>query len=302
MTGKAIFRVLVFGGATVLIGLVVLGFAGRVFALGDTVAVVRPLAGALLIPLVVVLWVMRARRTAVVSLILAGVALGSVAPGFMASGTDCTGTCLTLYQKNLLTKAWPRYPLADDIIASGAQIVTLQEVSDHNRQYMANLFDHYPVAVICKFRSWQDVAVLTSLPVVEGTEFCLAEPGLAGVQVLAPNGQRIWALSLHFEWPFPSDQFRQSRIIAAHIADLDGPVLIGGDFNMVPWGGSVQRINRAAGNRHLGAVQNTFRLGSDWMRLPIDAVLVPKGATGTTDLRDYMGSDHLGILARIALP
>jgi endonuclease/exonuclease/phosphatase (EEP) superfamily protein YafD len=258
-------------------------------------------AGVLLIPFAAVLWSMKARRTALVSLILAVIALTSVAPGFLASGTDCAGACLKLYQKNLMSKAWPRYPLADDIIASGAEIVTLQEVSDHNRKFMANMFDHYPVAVICKFRPAQDVAVLTSLPTIDGTELCEAEVGLAGVQVRVPSGQLIWVLSVHLEWPFPFDQFRQSRIIAERIAELDGPVLIAGDFNMVPWGKSVQRIKQAAGNHYLGAFRNTHGLGGLFLPLPIDTVLVPKGSTGAVELRPYMGSDHLGVLARIAL-
>jgi endonuclease/exonuclease/phosphatase (EEP) superfamily protein YafD len=301
MTGRAIIRILMFGSAIVSIVLVLLGLTGRFFALGDSLAIIKPQAGALLIPLATALWFMKARRTALVSLTCAVVALGSVAPGFVASGTDCVRECLKLYQKNLMSKAWPRYPLADDIIASGAEIVTLQEVSDHNRQYMANMFDHYPVAVTCKFRPAQDVAVLTSLPAVDGTAFCLAGVGLAGVQLRAPNGQLIWVLTVHLEWPFPFGQFRQSQIIADRIANLDGPVLIAGDFNMVPWGKSVQRIKQAAGNHYLGAFRNTHGLGGLFLPLSIDTVLIPKGATGTVELRGYMGSDHRGVLARIAL-
>ena len=219
MSGRAIIRVLL-ACMFVLIGLVLLGFTGSLFAPGDAVAVIRPQAGVLLIPLAAILWSMKARRAAIVSLTMAVLAIGSVGPGFLASRTDCPRECLKLYQKNLLSKAWPRYSLADDIIASDAEIVTLQEVSEHNREYMANLFAHYPFAVTCKFRPAQDVAVLTSLPAVDGSGFCLAGAGMAGLQVLAPNGQLIWLVSVHLEWPFPFDQFRQSQIIAKKIADL----------------------------------------------------------------------------------
>ena len=301
MNGRMTFRILVFGAAIALIGLVLIGLNGRIFAVGDSATVVRPQAGALLVPLAALLWLLKARFTALVSLAVAIVAIGSVAPGFFVSGTDCTVSCLTLYQKNLLSRAWPRYPLADDIIASGAEIVTLQEVSDHNRQFMASMFDHYPTKVICKFRPRQDVAVLTSLPAVKDTEFCLADAGLAGVQVLAPNNQLIWVLSVHLEWPFPFDQYHQSEIIAEHIAELAGPVLIAGDFNMVPWGEILQRIKNAVGNHRIGAFRNTYREGGFLLPLPIDTVLVPKGGTGSIELRPYMGSDHLGVLASIAL-
>ncbi|MGJ5620564.1 endonuclease/exonuclease/phosphatase family protein [Sulfitobacter sp. MF3-043] len=301
MTGRTIIRLLMFGSVIVLIGLVLLGFTGRYFAPGDSVAIIKPQAGTLLIPLAMVLWFLKARRTALISMTLSVFALGSIVPGFFATETDCSRECLTLYQKNLMSKAWPRYSLADDIIASGAQIVTLQEVSDHNRKFMANMFDHFPVAVICEFRRARDVAVLTSLPTIDGTEFCEAKVGLAGVQLRAPNGQSIWIVSVHLEWPFPYGQFRQTQIIEKRIAELEGPVLIAGDFNMVPWGESVQRIRRAVGNHYLGAFRNTHDLGGLFLPLPIDTVLVPKGATGTVELRGFMGSDHRGVLARIAL-
>ena len=295
-------RVFLFGGAVALVFIVLFGFAGRYLPPADAVAVVQPLAAVFLMPFAALLWSMSARPLALVSLVSAIAAIGSVLPGFLLSEMPCSGSCITLYQKNLLSKAWPRYSLADDIIASGAQIVTLQEVSDHNQRFMASLFQHYTVAALCRFRPEQAVAVLTSLPVVKGSQFCTPGVGLAGVRVEMPGGEKTWVLSLHLEWPFPFDQAYQSRVIANRIADLDGPILIGGDFNMVPWGGSVKRIEQAAGSHRLGPFRNTYSLGSWLLPLPIDTVLVPNGAAGMVELRPYMGSDHLGVLARIALP
>lgn len=296
-----IFRKIVFGIAFLLIAVILLGFSGSFFAPGDSAAIVRPQAGFALLLCSAILFGLQARWRGMASTVIAVFAIGTVVPGFLKKGADCNEDCLVLYQKNLLSKAWPRYPLADDIIQSGAQIVTLQEVSDHNLRYMANMYDHYPASVICPFRPAQNVAVLTSLPVVDGSAFCLNETGLAGVQVTAPNGQLIWVLSLHLEWPFPYGQDQQSRKIADHIAALNGPVLIGGDFNMVPWGASLGRIKHAANADRLGPYRNTYNLGSALLPLPIDNILVPKGLTGTTALRPYMGSDHLGTLARIGL-
>ena len=95
-----------------------------------------------------------------------------------------------------------------------------------------------------------------------------------------------WCGSYLFTWngPFLFNQYYQSQIIAERIAGLDGQVLIAGDFNMVPWAGNLQRIEAAAGNHRLGAFRNTFRSGGWLLPLPIDTVLVPKGASGTVDL------------------
>ncbi|NOE26760.1 endonuclease/exonuclease/phosphatase family protein [Ruegeria sp. HKCCD6157] len=300
-TRRRIARTLTIGCTCILMILVVIGFTGQVFAVGDSIALLRPQAGVLLLLCAVILLFMRARYLALATLVFSGVAIGSIAASVAAPSDDCDDSCLTLYQKNLMSKAWPRYSLADDILESGAQIVTLQEVSSHNRKYMSNLFEHYPEQAICEFRPEQNVAILTTLPIVENSEFCLQGYGLVGLQVKAPGGDLVWVVSVHLNWPFPYDQSRQSQVIADRISQLEGPVLIAGDFNMVPWGESVRRIGAAANNQSFGTVLNTHNLGSWKIPLPIDNLLFPKGTTGTVELRPFMGSDHLGKLARFRL-
>lgn len=300
-TRHRIARTLTIGCACILMAFVVIGFTGQIFAVGDSIALLRPQAGVLLLLCAALLLYLRARYLALTTCAVATIALGSIAASYAAPSAECNGTCLTLYQKNLMSKAWPRYPLADDIIASNAQIVTLQEVSSHNQKYMNNLFEHYPSKVVCSFRPEQSVAILTTLPIVENSDFCLKGSGLVGVQVEAPDETAVWIVSIHLNWPFPYDQAQQSQIIADRIADLDGPVLIAGDFNMVPWGASVQRIAAAADNQSFGTALNTHNLGSWRVPLPIDNLLFPKGTIGTVELRPFMGSDHMGKLARFRI-
>lgn len=302
MPKRTITRIALRAFTWLLIGVVALGFSGSFFPPGDSAVVIRPLAGILLLPLAAALFAVTARRAALAALASAVLAFGSLAPAYVASGPRCEVNCLTLYQKNLLSRAWPRYPLADDIIASGAEVVTLQEVSDHNRTYMAKMFDHYPTVITCAFRPRQDVVLLTSLPVVEGSRFCLLDSGLAGARVIAPDGQPIWVLSLHLEWPSPNAQSKQARSIADKIATLEGPIVIAGDFNMVPWGASARRIRDASETHPLGPTRNSYRMGGWLLPLPIDQVLVPDGASGRVERRPYSGSDHEGRLARISLP
>ncbi len=295
-------RSAILGCATLLMGLVILGFTGRYFAPGDSVALMRPQIGVLLIVFAAILMAVRARGFALASLAFAVIAVGSVAAGLVPVSDECDDPCVTLYQKNLMSVAWPRYSLADDILSSDADIVTLQEVSSHNRQYMENLFGNYPTSAICEFRPEQNVAILTRLAVVEGSEFCLQGLGLVGLQVVGPGGQPVWVVSVHLNWPYPYGQFEQSKKIAHQIEQLDGPVLIAGDFNMAHWGSSVRRIGMAAGNHVFGAVMNTHILGNWMMPMPIDNLLVPNGTKGAAELRPFMGSDHMGIRARISLP
>jgi hypothetical protein len=119
-------------GALFLTGL---SFAGKFLALGDTLAVVRlQLVLVLAFGAVLLFWA-GARAVAAASLIGVVIGLGSILPGYFAQGEECRADCYVLYQKNLLSRAWPRYPLADEIIASSAAFVTLQEVSAHKAAY-----------------------------------------------------------------------------------------------------------------------------------------------------------------------
>ncbi|EEX09128.1 hypothetical protein SL1157_1164 [Ruegeria lacuscaerulensis ITI-1157] len=79
-----------------------------------------------------VLALVRAWRLDLVSMAFSLVAAGSIAQDYAPADTSCDDGCLTFYQKNLMREAWPRYELAEDIIASGARLVTLQEVSSQN--------------------------------------------------------------------------------------------------------------------------------------------------------------------------
>ncbi|MEM8840809.1 MAG: endonuclease/exonuclease/phosphatase family protein [Pseudomonadota bacterium] len=302
MISTKTIRRLVSGIALVLVLLLALGFAGKTLAIGNALALLRPQLGVLLLTLSPVLFALNARAIGAASILLAIIASATTWPGFLTTTRACPGDCLTLYQKNLLSNGTARAELVRDVLASGAEIVTLQEASDHNRREMPGLFAHYPFGVICNIRPRQDVGVLTSLPVIEGSEFCQPDAALAGIQVIVPDGRPVWILSIHLDWPYPRDQLGQSRRAAALIDGLDGLKLIGGDFNMVPWGGSVARIEAGAQLRPLGPFMNTHQVGNWLLPLPIDLVLVPQGSVGSIERRPQLGSDHFGLLARIGLP
>ena len=243
-----------------------------------------------------------ARAIAAASLIGAALGLGSILPGYLAQGEACRTDCYRLYQKNLLSRAWPRYPLADDIIASNAAFVTLQEVSAHNLKFMRTMFETYPSKVICPYQLEKSVAVLSMYPTIAGTAECGETAGLALMQVDLPDGQRIWIVALHLDWPFPFSQPAQVDEVVARLAALTGPIVVGGDFNMVPWGATVRRISHTARSQRLGPYRPTYPKFGWLLPLPIDHVLVPEGSTGITKAKNLHGSDHMGIVADFSLP
>jgi len=211
-----------------LLILALLGFSycGAWMPLGDSLAVGRSHLAALLILATPFLFRLGARRMALIALVSAVLASGQIAAGFYAADANASGR-YTLYQKNLLGRAWPRYPLADEIVAFNADFVTLQEVSDHNLLYMDKLFQSYPSKKLCDFRNVGGVAVMSRFPMVPGSAQCGDRDGLAVMQVLLPDGEAIWIAALHLHWPFPFEQAEQVERVVARLKLLKGPVVLG---------------------------------------------------------------------------
>ncbi|MCL3883461.1 endonuclease/exonuclease/phosphatase family protein [Marivita sp. GX14005] len=277
-------------GISLLLGALFVGsFAGAAHPAGDMLAAFRiPIA------LIFALWVIWSPwpywlRWSAAVLCLA--AMGQiVAQSFVAHPPGP----VTVYQKNLRFGNDGTEALAEDIRASGADIVALQEVTSRNAALLRDLRADFPYQTSCALTDWARVAVLSRWP-AEG-EICVTGYGVSGLQVASPGGT-FWAISLHGFWPWPYDQPEQMQQILPILAGLDEPAVIAGDFNMVPWSHALRRLAALTGTSRAGALFSSFRTFG--MPLPIDHVYAPGG--GSAEPRGRLGSDHAGILARVVV-
>ncbi|MDJ0822563.1 MAG: endonuclease/exonuclease/phosphatase family protein [Paracoccaceae bacterium] len=275
-----------------ILGALLLGsYAGVLHPLGDSLAVFRlPIAAGLALVVIWAPWRAFWRWGLVAPALVAMAAIvflkfdGGGAPG-----------PVTVYQKNLLFKNVSWQDLAADIRASGADVVTLQEVSASNAGLLEALRDSYPHQVQCPFTSWAGIAVLSRAPLLE-PPFCAEGLGAVGARVTL-QGQAVWVISLHLHWPYPYGQRPQVEQLLPQLAALPEPVILGGDFNMVPWGYDVRRLTATVEGARAGALRAT--LVKRGVPLPIDQVFAPGG--GTSEPRPLLGSDHAGVLARVHL-
>ena len=274
--------------AALFLAALALSFAGAWHPVGDSLAVFRLGLAAMALMLIWCSGWGRALRLAGAG--ACGLALATI--GWHKLPLQDPGP-LTVYQKNMFYRNTDLPGLAADIAASGADIVTLQEVSVANETLLDMLRDIYPQQHLCRFTSRSGLAVLSRLAVTD-TPVCNRRVGLAGLRLSAPSGA-IWALSVHMSWPYPKRQPIQIARLARALPDFNAPVVIGGDFNMVPWSNALARVARAGGLRRAGPSRPTFQLGA--LPLPIDHVFAPGG--GTTRARPRLGSDHRGVLARV---
>ncbi len=273
------------------------GFAGALHPMGDSLAVFRMWLALGLLGSGVVLLAVSARVWATLAMGLGAFALVPIWLGWLAPPSP--EEALILYQKNLLYALDDPAPIRAELRQVDPDFVTFQEVSTANE---AAIFDTLPedyARLLCPFAAVGGVAVASRFPEVEGQSLCIEGLGLAAMQVEAPGGP-VWLVSIHLHWPWPHGQADQLDQILPVLEGLEGPVLIGGDFNMVPWSHALGQVMRASGSAVLGPTQGTRALIEEWVDLPIDHVLAPEG--GQVTYRPQFGSDHAGLLARVGLP
>ena len=287
----------------------ILGFAGRFHGLGDSMAVLRPVFISAVAVLSVVFCALRAWGVGVVGLCLAGGAALGMMPEAPLSVVPDEDRLFSVYQKNLLFRLPDISPVAEDILRAEADFVMLQEVHQQNRAILDELRGAYPYQSFCPFAGVGGPAVLSRWPVVD-VPACHDGSGFVGMRVETPDGL-LWIASLHLHWPFPYRQPEQLATVIPVLEGLEGPVLIGGDFNMVPWSYAVTSVAAASKTKLVGYPGGTFsfsyhqarwNLMSALPRLPIDHVLIPEaGAMIDLERRPRFGSDHHGIVAEFIL-
>ena len=281
-------------------GLVVASYLGIVHGLGDSLAVIRPGLAVLAVVMGGLLVGASRRRTGLAVLALGLVAGVPVLWSSLPAGTD-GGHAYALYQKNLSFRLADPAPLIADIAEHAPDFVTLQEVTDRTRAVMAGLVGAFPSQHLCPFAAVGGVAVLSRWPMIAGTARCTEGDGFAAMQVQTPDGP-VWIASIHLHWPFPYRQAEQVARLMPVLDALEAPIVIGGDFNMVPWSYTLGRFARVTGSERAGSVTYSLPMAGGWVTLPIDHVLVPQdlGATAARR-RPLLGSDHYGVLAGFAL-
>lgn len=282
----------------VLIGV---GFShlGGWIAFADSLAVVRPLLLFAGFILSFALLFMRAGLLA--AFVLIGFVASTVDTVWALHGGQGEAGSLSLYQKNLLWNGTDRQSLLDDILRADADFVTLQETSNDNMGILKGLEGVYPHRLACTTPGNGGIAIYSKFPLIQPEAKCEFGDGVVLAQAQMPDGGAIWVASVHLNRPFPYTQANQVPGIVRGLGDLEGPILIGGDFNMVPWGSAVRQIERAANADRLGGYLTTFPSYGWKLILPIDHILIPNTGEGFVEVRPLLGSDHLGLLARFSI-
>lgn len=286
------------------VGLIGLGLThmGRWAPIGDAVAVLRPHVLVLSLPVIIGLWLSGQRATMWAVVLAVGLSGFSTWRDFRGAWDGTAPDDYTLYQKNLLWNAASPELMLADIRSASPDIVTLQEVSGANQPILDGLVESHPHRLFCQTLGNGGIAILSRFPFEPSTLSCTSGNGMILARVVLPGARLIWVAAIHLNWPYPFDQARQLPRIVESLGMLEGEIVIGGDFNMVPWGSAVRQITQAARGERVGGYGTTYPGFGALAPLAIDHVIVPRGARGWVDVRPRLGSDHMGLLLSFSLP
>lgn len=282
------------GCLTIAVALLGLSYLGAVHPVGDSLAVFRAPLGVLVLICGIGTWRWTWAGKIAIGLACTSLALWA-APRLArpAAGTD-----FVVYQKNLLYRRANRRAFVEDVISADPDVVTLQELSRANLPLVEMLSEALPYNQVCEAHVVGAVAVLSKWPITDG--WCSDTAGIAMAEVRHDAGV-VRVASIHVGWPWPYPQHGHLSNLLPEFAGWsdDAPVVVGGDFNMVPEGHALRRVARATGADRVGHVERTFAFRG--YPMTIDHVFAT-GGEGAVDVRGRLGSDHFGVLARIAFP
>ena len=183
-----------------------------------------------------------------------------------------------------------------------ADLISFQEVDAAWAQSLANgLVDAYPHYRIEAREDAFGLAVFSKTPLTEVDTFQMEGiPNLSGT--LEWKGESIRFFTSHLKSPLNYDNFqarnRHMEALADHVERVDGPVLVIGDFNTVPWDASLlafrKDTNLIDSRKDLSA---TYPSGLSFARIPIDYIFHSEEmrCEGFATL-PATSSDHLGIV------
>lgn len=306
-TNKAVTLAL-YGGLLFPALFTALAFGGRWFRPLDSFSHFLHYYVLVFIIVAVVAGLLKLRKTAFlafVSLLAAVWLLGPARPFALPSASSlnaATGDEVKIITFNLLFRNDQIERIADYFTQQDPDILMLQEVSPNNRGLL-DLLPQYPYRQSCSLSDTMATMVLSKTqPSAQG---CLAKGEVAWME-LALNGRPVRAASVHLHWPWPLGQWKQIDKIRQEMAAWEPkpPIIIGGDFNAVPWSQAVRTMEAITSSKVVPGFRFTILGFKSPLKLPvflpIDQILLPDEAI----LRDagtgpYLGSDHRPVVATL---
>ena len=308
--------------AGVLLGLAALAGLAAHFHLAGTNRMVAlgAFSGHLmtLAPLALLLLLAARRRVAALLAAALTVAVAVVvAPTYAGDPAEAAGPSLTVLTANVRLGEADAADLVAEVRRARADVVLLQELTPALRDRLAarGLDDLLPHSLVDAGPGADGIGLWSRFPLTDQQQEHLTFPYVSARLDLGPGRPAPTVLAFHAAgpWPQPADEWVRDMArlpgVLDRVATAAGgqPVLVGGDFNAT-WGNANFR----------GLLQDGYRdaaeqLGAQWTAtypadrafpplIGIDHLLVRGAGAQRLHTVEVSGSDHRGLVVRVALP
>ena len=209
---------------------------------------------------------------------------------------------LTVVSFNVFTRNQQLDEAARWLLQQNADVIVLQEMTRHTREPIRQvLAPAYPHIYDCQCN---DIVMYSRQPWIAagGQPRTGEQPALSWLTLADRNGRELRVVGLRPRYmKEPSTYAAHYDWLVRNIPKFGDRLILAGDFNAAPWSWQMLRLAAAAGLRRHGTY------AASWPSL-LPVVLIDNLLTtpdiGAVSFRTgpFLGSDHLPIVATVALP
>jgi endonuclease/exonuclease/phosphatase (EEP) superfamily protein YafD len=214
---------------------------------------------------------------------------------------------LRLLTVNVSFRQFSARRLLELIRESAPDVVVVQELTPHADSVLADLDTAFPHHHKFAADGPTGIGLWSRLPLESSKTFALGRaPAIEG-RVQTPAGI-VTVIGVHLRAPVSSTRAaarnQQLRSLAASSAEISGPLVVAGDFNITPYSPYFVDWLDASGltdSRRGRTLSVSWPATLPWFGIPIDHVAVNDGLTILSHERlPHFESDHYGVLVELA--
>ena len=227
---------------------------------------------------------------------------------------------ITMMTHNLFGMNYQMAQVTAAIQAEDPDIIVLQEYfGEQATDLHPRLLAEYPFFARCRGGKRANLGLYSRLPfeqVQDGAcpsnAYVTDRTGHILARFQADGDKPFSVLTTHMDWPIPVDRQReQLAALSAVVDEIEGPLILAGDFNSTPWSYALRAF--VAGNGLVRETMNLLTFPMSWHYLgawrdtvpflPLDHVMTRGGVVvHQIGLGRPTASDHLPVVFRFSVP
>lgn len=204
---------------------------------------------------------------------------------------------------NVLANSEQGQNVADYMIGSGASLVAIMESPGIERS-LERLMETFPYRVGCDRSETCDLSLFSRTPLSNATMH-LFGPSRRERLITATTtigGESVTMAALHLSKPYNDGAAAAELWQASHVLEqIEGPLIVAGDFNGSPWSSDIARFVRRNGLIPAPSYPATWPVRLGPFGIPIDNMFTRGGLQIETiaATEENFGSNHRGLVVRI---